>query len=479
MMDERKPDGCCAGTNRRGPVPAPTLVPARIEKGGSMPALPLIPDDGEGPLRRTRIAPFLMAPGSVTNAEFTAFVRATGYVTDAERYGWSFVFWQQVSGRIGATEGIAGAEWWRKVDGASWSVPNGPGTQDTCLPDHPVVHVSWNDARAYAEWVGGRLPTEAEWEHAARGGQDDVRFPWGDREPDGETLRSLQHLAGNEGFAGPQHRGRRLPGHRARPVVQAERLPALQHGRQCLGMDGRCLSHCLAEARREGAALVDKGFQDPQGRLFPMPPQLLLPLPDRRAIGQIAGQHHCASGFPRRLTRLRTVSAVPGLTCASCLDAGGLDPQLDQSPTLTQETDAELRQSVAVPMMIAASAGRAMWTVATCSISSGLWRIRRQVKLLPPPAPGGLAEDFGKAAVCEEASSTVSTSSYFQSRAELGRPSRRYVRDRHCHIVCRSGACKPRPCSSGKLTVHGLPFGHGLKAECPLPNSDSTSGMKG
>lgn len=145
---------------------------------------PLIPDDGESPLRRVRVKPFRMGVTVVTNAQFAEFIQATGYQTEAERFGWSFVFWAQVPKSIGATRGVVEVEWWRHVDGAFWSVPNGPGTEDACLDDHPAVHISWNDARAYAAWSGGRLPTEVEWEHAARGGQGDVPFPWGVAEPD-------------------------------------------------------------------------------------------------------------------------------------------------------------------------------------------------------------------------------------------------------------------------------------------------------
>ena len=145
---------------------------------------PQIPIDSEGPLRRVTVKPFRMAATPVTNADFAAFIAATGYRTEAERFGWSFVFWAQVPDHIGPTEGVVGTEWWRRVDGATWATPNGPKTEGDCLPDHPVVQVSWADARAYAAWVGGRLPSEAEWEHAARGGLGDVRFPWGQTEPD-------------------------------------------------------------------------------------------------------------------------------------------------------------------------------------------------------------------------------------------------------------------------------------------------------
>jgi formylglycine-generating enzyme required for sulfatase activity len=170
---------------------------------------PEIPDDGEDPLRTVRVKPFWIGATTVTNAEFAEFVSATGYVTEAEKWGWSFVFWMQVPQDIGPTQGVVGFEWWRRVDGANWRSINGPGTEsDAWLPEHPVVHVSWNDAQAYARWVGGRLPTEAEWEHAARGGLGDVRFPWGDREPDDEEFqpcniwqgRFPEENSGKDGF---------------------------------------------------------------------------------------------------------------------------------------------------------------------------------------------------------------------------------------------------------------------------------------
>ncbi len=158
-----------------------SLVGARV---------PEIPDDGESPPREARIKPFQMGATTVTNAQFAAFVEATGFVTEAERFGWSFVFWAQVPEHVGPTEAVAEVQWWRKVDGANWRDINGPGTMpDAWLADHPVVHVSWNDATAYAKWVGGRLPSETEWEHAARGGLGDVKFPWGQEEPDDTSFQ--------------------------------------------------------------------------------------------------------------------------------------------------------------------------------------------------------------------------------------------------------------------------------------------------
>jgi len=117
---------------------------------------------------------------------------AAAPVSDAERLGWSFVFYDQLPADHKATQAVAATQWWRKVEKASWHQPGGPDVDANPEPDHPVVHVSWNDASAFAVWAGGRLPTETEWEHAARGGLDDVMFPWGNKEPDDEPDRLNQ-----------------------------------------------------------------------------------------------------------------------------------------------------------------------------------------------------------------------------------------------------------------------------------------------
>jgi formylglycine-generating enzyme required for sulfatase activity len=139
--------------------------------------------DGEEPLRTRRVKAFEMDVCAVSNQRFKIFVDETGYKTDAERYGNSFVFVDLLPPDAAPTQSVAAAPWWRVVDGANWREPMGPGSSASCIDNHPVVHVSWNDAQTFAKWAGGRLPTEIEWEHAARGGLGDVRFPWGNQEP--------------------------------------------------------------------------------------------------------------------------------------------------------------------------------------------------------------------------------------------------------------------------------------------------------
>ena len=170
------------------------------------------PDDGEGPAHAVVLDPFYIDRCAVTNEEFAAFVRATGYRTDAERFGWSYVFHSFVSGRV-AEHGLAGSverlPWWLPVSGAAWHAPEGEGSGIEDRMDHPVVHVSWHDAAAYSRWAGKRLPTEAEWEFAARGGLAQKRYPWGDLlHPDGRHMCNIwqgkfpEKNHGADGYAG-------------------------------------------------------------------------------------------------------------------------------------------------------------------------------------------------------------------------------------------------------------------------------------
>lgn len=166
-------------------------------------------DDGEGPVRTVDLAPFAIGATTVSNAEFEQFVAATGHVTTAEQWGWSFVFGGFLPDDFPDTAGVQGAPWWRQVFGATWRHPEGPHSEVTDRAEHPVVHVSHDDALAYCVWADARLPTEAEWEFAARGGLVQARFPWGDAlEPDGEHRMNVfqgefpAHDTGADGWVG-------------------------------------------------------------------------------------------------------------------------------------------------------------------------------------------------------------------------------------------------------------------------------------
>ncbi len=195
--------GCC--TPGREPDPTLAREPLTVQPAGgerddaSLVAIPsgeysmgeegvgAYPNDGEGPVHRVALSPYRIASVCVTNAAFAEFISATGYQTDADRYGWSFVFSGLLPDEFEPTRAVAQAPWWRQVYGANWQHPEGPQSDVSARASHPVVHVSWNDAVAYCEWRGARLPTEAEWEHAARGGLSGAIFPWGDElEPGGE-----------------------------------------------------------------------------------------------------------------------------------------------------------------------------------------------------------------------------------------------------------------------------------------------------
>jgi len=157
----------------------------------------------EAPAHRVRVTEFLMEATPVTNERFATFVAATRYVTEAERQpdpadypgilpdmlqAGSLVFIQPES-RVAAEDW---RQWWRFVFGADWRHPYGPHSNLDGLANHPVVHVNWADAVAYANWAEMDLPTEAEWERAARGGLHQAAYAWGEElTPDGRHMANI------------------------------------------------------------------------------------------------------------------------------------------------------------------------------------------------------------------------------------------------------------------------------------------------
>jgi formylglycine-generating enzyme required for sulfatase activity len=139
--------------------------------------------------------PFYIDRTPVTNLAFSEFVRKTGYRTESEVFGWSFVFQGHIAREDYARlveDTVLAAPWWCKVLGADWRHPEGPDSNIDARGDYPVVHVSWNDAAAFARWAGKRLPTEAEWEYAAHGGLEQKLYPWGDElTPDGNHMCNI------------------------------------------------------------------------------------------------------------------------------------------------------------------------------------------------------------------------------------------------------------------------------------------------
>lgn len=214
--------GCCAPTqSARASVPPKYCVKlGRAEIKFNLCNLPggwftmgandgPYPQDGEGPQRQVFVDPFSISATAVSSEEFGQFVADTDYRTMAEELGWSFVFHMNLPDRLQSLQRAQHAPWWCRVKDAFWPSPEGGGSTITDRTDHPVVHIALRDALAFCQWANCRLPTEAEWEFAARGGLNSQPFPWGpDFEPGGFEMSNVwkgifpDQSARSDGWAG-------------------------------------------------------------------------------------------------------------------------------------------------------------------------------------------------------------------------------------------------------------------------------------
>ena len=227
------------------------------------------------PVHLVSVAGFWMDRTPITNQQFAAFVKATGYVTVAERRPDSEEFPgvppdSLVPGSVVFTPPSRPvplddySRWWRYVPGANWRHPEGRASTLAGRDRHPVVHIAWEDAAAYARWAGKRLPTEAEFEFAARGGLDRKRYPWGDElKPGGKLPANI--FEGHFPDARRPHRW--LCGHVAGHRVSGEWLRAVRHRRQRVAVVRRLVSPRLLRHLRAGdAAAIRQGRRQLRSR---------------------------------------------------------------------------------------------------------------------------------------------------------------------------------------------------------------------
>ena len=278
----------------------------------------------EAPAHQVTVDGFWIDRHTVTNAEFARFVRKTGHVTVAEQaadpadYPGAqpelLVPASTVFRNPGRPVDLANHfNWWTYVPGADWRHPQGPASSIKNKPDHPVVQVAWADVAAYAAWAGKELPTEAEWELAARGGLDGATYAWGEElNPGGRWMANTWQGEFPHREPGPG----RVRGHGPGGPVPGQRLRPGRHDRQRLGMDPRLVPGPRAtlpwllhtgEPPRRGPRTEPpsrRRRRDPpqgdEGGLAPVRPQLLPPLPPGRPHGP-AGRHlNLPPGVPLR-----------------------------------------------------------------------------------------------------------------------------------------------------------------------------------
>jgi sulfatase modifying factor 1 len=246
--------------------------------------------DGSGGLakaaHRVRVSGFWIDATEVTNRQFREFVRATGYVTTAERKpDWEELRKQLPPGTPKPDESLLvpgsivvrppqqasaaddRSEWFAWVPGADWRHPEGPGSDIRGKDDYPVVHVSWDDATAYARWAGKRLPTEAEWEYAARGGLEAKPFVWGDK------LYDPRHPQANLWAGQATSRSARQDGPRGSTAVKS--FPPNGYG--LYDMAGNVAEWCSdwyrADAYRRQLTGSGKVVVDPRGPAMSLDPE--------------------------------------------------------------------------------------------------------------------------------------------------------------------------------------------------------------
>ena len=255
-------------------------------------------EDGEGPVREVTVDPFYLDKCAVTNADFAKFVRATAYKTEAERFGWSFVFHLFVppSTAEHISQTVVDTPWWFAVDGACWHRPEGPGTKINNRWHHPAIHISWNDAVAYCNWAR-KTPAHRSRMGICRAGRPKKHaLPLG-RRPRTRWQTHVQHLAGH--LPRTKQQSRRVHRHRTRHILPPQQLRHLQHLGQRLGMVQRLVQPHLPpqKHRKEPHGSSHRTGKKHARRLLPVPRLLLQPIPRGRPQREHARQLHGQFGL--------------------------------------------------------------------------------------------------------------------------------------------------------------------------------------